>query len=123
MPREEGFVESMVHRVERHVEQWRQEESTRKKGAEARREELWQEAAERERLLAEAIGAAEKSGVSPGHTSREHGAVFVAHSEEGGRTLEGLAGDGARLTRVVPGLGSGEDSGARGSWLLFETTR
>lgn len=121
MSREVSFVERIVHGIERHIEQWRQEDTARKTEAERHRDALTEEAIERERLLAESIGDEESRRLSPEQAAREHGAVFVVHSKEAGQALEGLASDGACLTRVIPGRGSsGKDAEVRGSWLLFE---
>ena len=124
MPREESFIERIVHGVERHIEQWREEDAARKTEAERHRDTLREEAVERERMLAESIGEEEARGLSPEQAAREHGAVFVSHSSGAGQALKGLAGDGACLARVIPGRGSGgRDTEIQGSWLLFERPR
>lgn len=120
MPRDEGFVERIVHNVESRIEQWREEDAARKAEAERHRDALREEAVERERLLAQSIGEEESRGVSPKQAAMEHGAVFVVHSEEAGRALEELADEGARLVQVVPGRGNDGDAGVRGGWLLFD---
>lgn len=122
MSREEGFIERVVQNVEQHVQQWREADAARKVEAERHRDALMAEAVERERLLAESIGEEEARGLSSRQAAVEHGAVFVAHSEEGGKALEELASGGSRLSRVIPGRDSGgkAGSGAQGSWLLFE---
>ena len=63
---------------------------------------LWAEAAERERLLAEAMGEEEARGASIEELTKEHRVVFVLHREEVGETLEDLASQGDRLVSVVP---------------------
>jgi C4-type Zn-finger protein len=47
-------IERIVHRIEEHIEEWRERDKALKGEAEANRDALWAEAAERERLLAEA---------------------------------------------------------------------
>lgn len=118
----ESFIERIVHGVEQRVQQWREEDTARKIEAERHRGTLWDEAVQRERLLAESISDEEDRGVSSQEAAIEHGAVFVVHSEEAGRALEEFAGDGSRLTRVIPGRDSGGHGGGGvlGSWLLFE---
>lgn len=125
MSREESFIERMVHGVERHIEQWREEDAARKTEVERHRDTLREEALERERMLAaESIGQEEARGLSPEQAALEHGAVFVSHSSGAGQALEGIASDGGRLARVIPGRGSGgRDAEVQGSWLLFERPR
>ena len=48
-------IESVLRRIEEHVARWREEEQARETEAEADRDELWAQAAERERLLVETI--------------------------------------------------------------------
>ena len=52
-------IERIVHRIEEHIEDWRRQDAVRYADAEANREHLWGEAAERERLLVEARGEEE----------------------------------------------------------------
>jgi hypothetical protein len=49
-------IERILRRVEEHVEDWRRRDTARHAEADAFRDMLWAEAAERERLLAEAMG-------------------------------------------------------------------
>ena len=115
-------IERIVHRIEDHVEQWRNQDRARKAEAAAQREKLWAEAAEREKLLAEAIAQEEQArSVSAEETMKRHSLVFVAHSEEVARTLETFARQGNSLVNVVPARESSEGgSGIKGSWLVFE---
>ena len=46
----------VLQRVEEHVEVWRKRDAALKAEADLARDQLWAEAAERERLLAEAMG-------------------------------------------------------------------
>jgi hypothetical protein len=82
---------------------------------------LWAEAAERERLLAEAMSEEEAKRESIEELTKQHRVVFVLHREEVGDTLEDFAGRGDRLVSVVPRKG-GEaiTAGLKGSWLVFE---
>jgi C4-type Zn-finger protein len=43
-------IERIVHRIEEHIEEWREQDKALKGEAEANRDALWAEAAERERL-------------------------------------------------------------------------
>jgi hypothetical protein len=52
-------IERILQRIEEHVENWRQRDAARHAEADAFRDRLWAEAAERERLLAEAVGTEE----------------------------------------------------------------
>ena len=47
-------LKRILQRVEDHVEDWRKRDATLKAEADAMRDQMWAEAAERERLLAEA---------------------------------------------------------------------
>jgi hypothetical protein len=89
------------------------------------REELWAEANERQKLLAEAVSGEETEQASMEDMTKRHRVVFVLHREDLTRTLETFAGEKARLVNVVPGkgdYGSGKGiEGFRGSWLVFET--
>lgn len=113
-----GAIERMLGRVEDRVEQWRKEDAARKMEAEENRDMLQAEAAEREKMLAEAISDEEED--SPISDSGQQDVVYVVHSGETGQTLRDLA-DGRRLVKVVAARADypGEtDLG--GSWLVFE---
>ena len=115
-------IERIVHRIEEHIEEWRERDKDLKGEAEANRSALWAEAAERERLFAEAIG--EETGKdSTAELAKQERVVFVMHSEEVTRALETFALEQDRLVRVVPGRGShGAATGVKGTWLVFETS-
>ena len=114
-------IERILHRIEEHVEDWRQRDATRHYEADANRDRLWAEAAERERLLAEAVGAEETRRESIEELTKQHRVVFVLYREEVVSTLEDFAREGDRLVSVVPRRG-GETitGGLKGSWLVFE---
>ena len=117
-------TERIVHRIEEHIEEWRERDNALKGEAEANRDALWAEAAERERLLAEAIGEETGRGSAEGLAKQER-VVFVMHTEEVSRALETFAREGDRLVRVVPGTGRGSHvaaPGVKGTWLVFETS-
>ena len=106
-------IEKILHRIEERVEEWRTQDRARK--AEA--------AAQREKLLAEAIADEESGRTSIEEITKHHRVVFVVHSEEVARTLEAFAGAKDRLVKVVPGKGTyGGGTGVKGSWLVFETS-
>ena len=114
-------IESVLRRIEEHVARWREEEQAREAEAEADRDELWAQAAERESLLVEAIEGEESRQRSAGEICREQRAVFVIHSREAKEALEGLSGEGVRLARVLPAEDvCREGVGLEGSWLIFE---
>jgi hypothetical protein len=121
MDRREGFIERIVHRIERHVEEADQRMKTREEEVEHYRETLWAEAAERERLLVRVVSEEEARERSLEDIVKEHRVAFVVHSEEAGSALRELADGGARLVSVVPGSGSIQrGAGIKGSWLVFE---
>src|ERR687894_1540067 len=114
-------IERMLHRIEERVEDWRKRDAALHAEAEASRSRLWAEAAERERLLAEVVGAEEARRESIEELTKQHRVLFVLHREEVGETLEDFASQGDRLVSVVPRKG-GEaiTAGLKGSWLVFE---
>jgi hypothetical protein len=114
-------MERILQRIEEHVENWRQRDAARHAEVDAFRDRLWAEAAERERLLVEALGAEEARRESIEELTKQHRVVFVLHREEVVETLEDFARAGDRLVSVVPRRG-GETitNGLKGSWLVFE---
>ncbi|HEX5850124.1 MAG TPA: hypothetical protein VFY59_13090 [Rubrobacter sp.] len=114
-------IERILNRIEEHIEDWRKRDSALQAEADASRSRLWAEAAERERLLAEAVGAEESRRESMEELTKENRVVFVLHREEVAETLEEFARQGDRLVSVVPRRG-GETitQGLKGSWLVFE---
>ncbi|CAN5893330.1 hypothetical protein BH18ACT11_BH18ACT11_28720 [soil metagenome] len=119
--RRPSAIERILHRIEEHVEDWRRRDSALQAEADASRSRLWAEAAERERLLAEAVGAEEERRESIEELTRENRVVFVLHREEMIETLEDFARQGDRLVSVVPRRGGETISqGLKGSWLVFE---
>jgi len=121
-------IERILHRIEDriedYVEEWREQDATRKAGLAAHRAELWAEAAERQKLLAEAVADDETERASLEEMTKRHRVVFVLHREDLTGALETFAGEKDRLVNVVPGkgdYGSGKGiEGIRGSWLVFE---
>ena len=114
-------IERILNRIEEHIEDWRRRDSALQAEADASRSRLWAEAAERERLLAEAVGAEEARRESIEELTRENRVVFVLHREELIETLEDFAREGDRLVSVVPRRGGETISqGLKGSWLVFE---
>ncbi len=116
-------IERILHRIEDYLEDWRKRESALQAEADASRSQLWAEAAERERLLAEAVGAEEARRESIEDLTMQHRVVFVLHRDELVETLEDFARQGDRLVSVVPRKG-GETmtEGLKGSWLVFESS-
>jgi hypothetical protein len=114
-------LKRILQRVEEHVEDWRKQDAALKAEADAMRGQMWAEAAERERLLAEAMESEEARRASIEDLTKEHRVVFVLHREEVVETLEDLASQGDRLVSVVPRKG-GEaiTAGLKGAWLVFE---
>ena len=118
--RRPSAIERILQRVEEHVEEWRKRDATLQAEADASRSRLWDEAAERERLLAEAVGAEEARRDSIEELTKENRVVFVLHREEVIETLEEFAREGDRLVSVVPRRGGETISqGLKGSWLVF----
>ena len=119
--RRPSAIERVLHRIEEHLEDWRKRDAALQAEADASRGRLWAEAAERERLLAEAVGAEEARQESIEELTRENRVVFVLHREEMIETLEVFARQGDRLVSVVPRRGGETISeGLKGSWLVFE---
>jgi hypothetical protein len=114
-------IERMLNRIEEHIEDWRRRDSALQAEADASRSRLWDEAAERERLLAEAVGAEEAHRESIEELTKQNRVVFVLHREELVETLEEFARQGDKLVSVVPRRGGETISqGLKGSWLVFE---
>ena len=115
-------IERILHRIEERVEDWRKREAALQAEADASRSRLWAEAAERERLLAEAVGAEEARRESIEELTKQHRVVFVMHRTEVEETLQDFVREGDRLVSVVPRRG-GEmiSEGLKGSWLVFES--
>jgi hypothetical protein len=111
----------VLRRIEERLAPWREEQQAREVEAEAHRDQLWAEAAERERLLVETIEGEEPQQRSVGEICRGRKAVFVIHSRETKEALEGLGEEGVRFVRVIPAE-SASTVAARleGSWLIFE---
>ena len=116
-------IERILHRIEERVEDWRKRDAALEAEADASRSQLWAEAAERERLLAEAVGAEEERRESIEELTMQHRVVFVLHRTEVAETLEDFVREGDRLVSVVPRRGGETISeGLKGSWLVFESS-
>jgi len=116
-------IERVLHRIEEHLEDWRKRDAALQAEADASRNRLWAEAAERERLLAEAVGAEEARRESIEELTKQHRVVFVLHRTELEETLEDFVRAGDRLVSVVPRRGGETMSeGLKGSWLVFESS-
>jgi hypothetical protein len=116
-------IERILHRIEERVEDWRKREAALQAEADASRSRLWAEAAERERLLAEAVGAEEARRESIEELTKQHRVVFVLYRTEVEETLQDLVREGDRLVSVVPRRGGETISeGLKGSWLVFESS-
>ena len=116
-------IERVLHRIEERLEDWRERDAALQAEADASRSRLWAEAAERERLLAEAVGAEEARRESIEELTKQHRVVFVMHRTEVEETLQDFVREGDRLVSVVPRKG-GEmiSEGLKGSWLVFESS-
>ena len=116
-------IERILQRIEEHVEEWRKRDAALQAEADASRSRLWAEAAERERLLAEAVGAEEARRESIEELTTQHWVVLVLHRMVVIETLEDFAREGDRLVGVVPRKGGETISeGLKGSWLVFESS-
>ncbi|HEX7170398.1 MAG TPA: hypothetical protein VF206_06160 [Rubrobacter sp.] len=119
--RRASAIERILQRIEEHVEDWRRRDSALQAEADESRSRLWAESAERERLLAEAMGAEEERRDSIENLTKDNRVVFVLHREELIETLEDFARQGDRLVGLVPRKGGETISqGLKGSWLVFE---
>jgi hypothetical protein len=115
-------IERILNRIEEHIEDWRRRDSALQAEADASRSRLWDEAAERERLLGEAVGAEEARRESIEELTKQNRVIFVLHREELAETLEEFARQGDKLVGVVPRRGGETISqGLKGSWLVFES--
>ncbi|QIN78414.1 hypothetical protein GBA65_07610 [Rubrobacter marinus] len=113
--------ERILHRIEDHIDEWRRREGVREAELAEHRAKLWEEAAKREKLLAEAIGEEEARQTSVEDVVRRHRVVFVVHSGEAAEALETFAHESSRLMNVIPGRNSRTNgTGVKGSWLIFE---
>ena len=114
-------IEGVLRRIEERLAPWREERQAREVEAEAHRDRLWAEAAERERLLVETVEGEQSRKRSAGEICRDEKAVFVIHSRETKEALEGLSEEGVRLVRMIAAeSASTGDPGMEGSWLIFE---
>jgi hypothetical protein len=121
--RHASAIERILHRIEEHLEDWRRRDAALQAAADESRSRLWAEAAERERLLAEAVGAEESRRESIEELTMQHRVIFVLHRDEVVETLEDFARQGDRLVSVVPRRGGETISdGLKGSWLVFESS-
>ena len=121
--RQEGRLERIIHGIEDRIEHWREEDAARKREAEENREKLWAEAAERERLLAEAVGEEEAQRGAIEEITKDQKLVFVVHTDEVAESLNTFAEEGNRLVKVMPGRGTHvSEAGLTGSWLVFESS-
>ena len=122
-----SVIERVLKRIEDRVEEYRAQERVREVDLQAHRAELWAEAAERQRLLAEALAEGEADRASLEEITKEERVVFILHREDLTATLEDFAGEKDCLVNVVPGkgdYGGGRGiEGLRGSWLVFEASR
>src|ERR687897_246069 len=116
-------IKRMLHRIEEYLEDWRKRDSALQAEADASRSRLWAEAAERERLLAEAVGAEEARRKSIEELTKQHRVVFVMHRTEVEETLQDFVREGDRLGHVGPRRGGDTiKEGLKGSWLVFESS-
>ena len=119
-----GVIERILRRIEDRVEEYRERDRARQADLAAHREELWAEASERQRLLAEAMAEGEAGRASLEEITKEQRVVFVLHRQDLTGTLEAFAAEGDRLVNVIAGkgdYGGGRGiEGIRGSWLVFE---
>jgi hypothetical protein len=117
-------IERDVHRIEEHVEEWRREDAARHAEVEALRDQLWAEAAAREKVLAKDFGEEEARRTSVEEVTKRQRKVFVMHSEEAAGALQDFAQEReVRLVKVMPGSAShANGSGIKGSWLVFEAS-
>ena len=115
-------IEGVLRGIEdRLAASWREAQQAREVEAEAHRDRLWAEAAERERLLVEIMEGEESRKRSAGEICREEKAVFVIHSRETKEALEGLSKEEVRFVRrIAAESASTRESGMEGSWLIFE---
>ena len=121
--RHSSAIERVLHSIEEHLEDWRKRDAALQAEADASRGRLWAEAAERERLLAEAVGAEESRRESIEELTKQHRVIFVLHRTEVEETLEDFVREGDRLVSVVPRRGGETISeGLKGSWLVFESS-
>src|SRR5919107_2980786 len=98
-------IERVLHRIEERLEDWSKRGAPLQAEADASRSRLWAEAAERERLLAEAVGAEEARRKSIEELTKQHRVVFVMHRTEVEETLQDFVREGDRLGNAGPRRG------------------
>jgi len=113
-------LEGIVQRIEDRVAEWRRHDDALKQEAEANRDELWAEAAERERLLAATMNQEKGHLTSPEGDTATHQVVFVVASDAFADALQNFSPQRDRLLSVVPAREGGGGMGLRGSWLVLE---
>ena|SRR5215207_7422699 len=91
-------IEGVLHRIEDRIEAWRKQDRAHKAEAATQREKLWVAAAEREKLLAEAV-TEEVYQYSTDEVARRHRVVFVMRSEEASQVLEPFVAEKGALRR------------------------
>ncbi|MGF1473638.1 MAG: hypothetical protein ACFB50_18095 [Rubrobacteraceae bacterium] len=115
-------IQRMLGKVEDRVEEWRARDTERKVQAERDRNQNWEEAVERERLLAEQMKEEEAREDSPiGTSGQKQRVAYVVHSKDMGQMLREFADGRQRLVETVPGRGDHPgEAELEGSWLVFE---
>jgi hypothetical protein len=115
-----SLIEGIVHGVEDRIAEWRRQDAARKAEADADRDELWAEAAERERLLDATMEREQVRRGAPQSATGGHQVVFVVASDAFADKLQHFSPERDQLVRVIPARESGGGTGLRGSWLVFE---
>jgi len=113
-------IEGIVQRIEDRVAEWRRHDAALKAEADANRDELWAEAAERERLLAATMDREGAKPTPPNGDAVGHQVVFVVASDAFADALQDFSPQRDRLVSVVPAREGGGGMGLRGSWLVLE---
>ena len=119
MEKREGFIERVLHGIERRIDEAHERRRAREAELDRSGGGLWTQAAERERLLVQTVSEEEERQRSLEEIVKDHRVAFVVHSEEAGRALQEFAGN--RLVSVIPASGGDQTSPViKGSWLVFE---
>lgn len=105
-----SVIESIVHRVEDRIAEWRRHEADLEAEAEANRS----------RLLATTIDHEETRRGAPEGARGGHELVLVVASDAFADALEHFSKERDHLVRVLTAREGGGGTGLRGSWLVFE---
>ncbi|MGB3635344.1 MAG: hypothetical protein WA982_14980, partial [Rubrobacteraceae bacterium] len=102
-------------------EEWRRDSAIRQREAGSHRNEIAEEAVERERKLVEEIKDTGRDESEPvGEAEHQRRVAFVVYSDSFANTIENFRPGHDRLVKIVPARESGGGMGVKGAWLVLE---